>query len=144
MPKPIIRINGKPAEPHAGAELIEVQPGVYSAIVDGQSYDLTVSPSEVEIEGVPFQAEVVDPRKWNPASGGVSLHTEAIKAPMPGKVVRILVKEGDPVAARQGVVVVEAMKMQNELKSPRAGRIASIPVRENESVAKGSILVLIE
>jgi biotin carboxyl carrier protein len=144
MPKPIIRINGKTVDPHGGADLVEVQPGVYSAIVDGQSFDVTVSASEVEIEGVPFQAEVEDPRKWNPASSGVSLHTEAIKAPMPGKVVRILVKEGDAVAARQGVVVVEAMKMQNELKSPRAGRIASIPVRENESVAKGSVLVLIE
>lgn len=144
MPKPIVRINGKLTAAHPDADFIEVQPGVYSAIVDGKSYEMTVSASEVEIDGVGFQAEIIDPRKWNPASGGVSLHTEAIKAPMPGKVVRILVKEGDQVAARQGVVVVEAMKMQNELKSPRGGRIASIPVKENESVSKGSVLVLIE
>jgi biotin carboxyl carrier protein len=145
MPKPMIRINGKPAEPASLADLIEVEPGVYTAILDGQSYELTVSDSEVEIEGVRFEVEIEDPRKWNPADGGLSAHgREAVKAPMPGKVIRILVKEGEVIAARQGVVVVEAMKMQNELKSPRAGRVATIAVKENQAVNAGSVLITIE
>ena len=61
---------------------------------------------------------------------------------MPGKVVRVLVAAGDEVAAGQGVVVLEAMKMQNEMKSPRAGRVASVAVKEHEAVNAGSVLSL--
>jgi biotin carboxyl carrier protein len=63
---------------------------------------------------------------------------------MPGKVVRILVAVGDTVTAGQGIVVVEAMKMQNEMKSPRDGRVAAIKTAPNESVNAGAVLALIE
>ena len=63
-------------------------------------------------------------------------------APMPGRVVRVLVKPGDTVAARQGLVVVEAMKMENELRSPRAGRVKEVAVAEGESVEAGRLLVM--
>ena len=63
---------------------------------------------------------------------------------MPGKIVRVLACEGDAVAAGQGIVVMEAMKMQNELKTPRAGRIASLPVREGDTVAAGAVLAVVE
>ena len=63
---------------------------------------------------------------------------------MPGKVVRVLVGEGDEVVAGQGLLVVEAMKMQNEMKAPRAGRIGSIAVKEHEAVTAGSVLLVIE
>lgn len=79
------------------------------------------------------------------AEGGV--HTageQPIVAPMPGRVVRVLVRPGDEVAARQGVVVVEAMKMENELRSPKAGRVKDVQVAAGASVEAGRVLIVIE
>ena len=67
-----------------------------------------------------------------------------VTAPMPGKVLKVLVRPGDVVAARQGVVVVEAMKMENELQAPRAGTVAEVSVSEGASVEAGAILVVIQ
>jgi biotin carboxyl carrier protein len=69
---------------------------------------------------------------------------QRIVAPMPGKIVRVLVAEGDAVAARQGLVVVEAMKMENELRSPKEGRIKEILVKEGMSVEAGRVLAVVE
>jgi biotin carboxyl carrier protein len=63
---------------------------------------------------------------------------------MPGKVVRVLVSEGGAVEAGQGIAVIEAMKMQNEMKAPKRGRIAALPVREGATVAAGEVLAVIE
>jgi len=63
---------------------------------------------------------------------------------MPGRVVRVLVAEGDEVAEHQGVVVIEAMKMQNELKSPKAGRVIRVAVAVDTTVGSGEALVVIE
>jgi biotin carboxyl carrier protein len=68
----------------------------------------------------------------------------AITAPMPGRVVRVLAAAGDAVNARQGIVVVEAMKMENELRAPRAGRIKEICAAPGTSVEAGRILAVIE
>ena len=67
-----------------------------------------------------------------------------VKAPMPGKVVRLLVQPGEEVTAGQGVIVIEAMKMENELTAPRDGRIAEIPVQEGTLVESGRVLVVLE
>jgi len=67
-----------------------------------------------------------------------------VTAPMPGRVVRILVSPGETVAARQGVVVVEAMKMENELRSPKAGTVREVSVTTGTSVEAGRVLVVIE
>jgi biotin carboxyl carrier protein len=69
---------------------------------------------------------------------------QRIVAPMPGKVVRVLVAAGDAVAARQGVVVVEAMKMENELRAARDGRVVSVAVTEGQSVDAGAVLAVVE
>jgi biotin carboxyl carrier protein len=69
---------------------------------------------------------------------------QRLVAPMPGRVVRVLVKPGDVVAARQGLVVVEAMKMENELVAARAGRVAEVAVAEGVSVEAGRLLVVVE
>ncbi len=69
---------------------------------------------------------------------------QPVIAPMPGKVVKVLVGSGDHVAAGQGVVVVEAMKMENELRAPRAGTVTRINVSEGSSVEAGAVLALIE
>jgi biotin carboxyl carrier protein len=70
--------------------------------------------------------------------------TQQVLAPMPGKVVKVLVKPGDEVKARQGLVVVEAMKMENELRSPKDGRVREVLVAEGASVEAGRPLVVVE
>ena len=67
-----------------------------------------------------------------------------ITAPMPGKVVRLLVREGDSVEAGAGVAVVEAMKMQNEIKSPKKGTVQKILVSESNPVNAGDVLAIVE
>jgi acetyl/propionyl-CoA carboxylase alpha subunit len=69
---------------------------------------------------------------------------QKILAPMPGRVVRILAAPGDLVAARQPVIVVEAMKMENELRSPKSGRVKQVAVAEGMSVESGRVLIVIE
>jgi biotin carboxyl carrier protein len=69
---------------------------------------------------------------------------QSVAAPMPGRVVRVLVALGDEVAARQGVVVVEAMKMENELRSPKAGRVREVSVTPGTLVEAGRVLMVIE
>jgi biotin carboxyl carrier protein len=69
---------------------------------------------------------------------------QRLVAPMPGKVVRVVVKAGDVVSARQPVVVVEAMKMENELRASRAGTVAEVHVREGMSVDAGALLLVIQ
>jgi biotin carboxyl carrier protein len=89
----------------------------------------------------------VDPRRTGRAGaeGGANPDGEhAVVAPMPGRVVRVLVSPGDEVAARQPVVVVEAMKMENELRSPKAGRVKDVAVTPGASVDAGRVLVVIE
>ena len=140
--KPVIRVNGKPAQPVSSADVVEVEPGVYSVILDGCSYEVGVTGSAVDIGGVQLEVELEDPRKWNPAGASRRAEgAEAIKAPMPGKVVRVLVAVGDDVAAGQGLVVLEAMKMQNEMKAPRAGKVVSVAVKVHEAVNAGSVLL---
>jgi biotin carboxyl carrier protein len=77
-------------------------------------------------------------------AAAVAAGTQQVLAPMPGKVVKVLVKPGDEVKARQGLVVVEAMKMENELRSPKDGRVAEVLVTEGASVEAGRLLVVVE
>ena len=79
------------------------------------------------------------------ADGGTHAHGDAtVVAPMPGRVVRVLVAVGDEVAAKQGLVVVEAMKMENELRSPKAGRVKDVSVTAGDSVEAGRVLLVVE
>lgn len=142
--KRVIRIEGAEVEPVSG-DVLETEPGVYSILVDGKSYEARLAGAEIVIEGRRFDFEIEDPRAWKRAGGASAGHVRAvIAAPMPGRVVRILVSVDEQVAAGQGIVVVEAMKMQNEMKAPRAGRVSSISVRENDSVNAGAVLAAIE
>ena len=77
-------------------------------------------------------------------SGATADGEQAVTAPMPGRVVRVLVQAGDEVQAKQGVVVVEAMKMENELRSPKAGRIKEVHVSPGTSVDAGRVLLVVE
>jgi biotin carboxyl carrier protein len=83
-------------------------------------------------------------RRARGAGGAQGSGPQRLAAPMPGKVVRVLVAPGDEVQPRQGLVVVEAMKMENELKATRAGRVREIFVREGQSVEAGTALIVVE
>jgi biotin carboxyl carrier protein len=97
------------------------------------------------VGGTRFAAELRDPRslRGRPRAGE-DQGPKKIVAPMPGKVVRLLVRDGDEVELGSGVAVVEAMKMQNEMKSPKKGSIRKILRREGEAVNAGDVLAIVE
>jgi len=131
------------------ADWEEVSPGVYSILLDGKSYEAQVSkpPGETGPSGSSFVVtvglrhyllETLDPRRRRRAGAGwESEGPQEILAPMPGKVVRVLVEEGQQVSREQGMLVIEAMKMQNELRAPRAGRVEKIFAAEGMGVETG-------
>jgi len=143
--KAIIRLDGEAVSPVSYNTLVEVEPGVYSILVDGASHEVRVDAGQVTVGNRRFDFQIDDPRQWKRSEDAAGGHGRAaILAPMPGKVVRILVAVGDEVEAGQGIVVVEAMKMQNEMKAPRAGRVGAIQAKENDSVVAGAVLAVID
>jgi biotin carboxyl carrier protein len=100
----------------------------------------------VHVDGVPVEVSINRMRR--PGATAVSHPADEgpqrVTAPMPGKIVKLLVKPGDEVQARQGLVVVEAMKMENELRARAAGTVSEVRVREGASVEAGAILVVLE
>lgn len=118
------------------ASVLEVEPGVYSILLDGQSYEVRAADLDIEVE---------DPRAPKSASRQAGLEgPQSVAAPMPGKVVRVLVSAGDVVEKGQGLVVIEAMKMQNEMKSPKQGRVVLVSALEGGTVAAGDVLATVE
>lgn len=145
-PAPACRFRFGGAETEADVRMAE--PGVYSILIDGRSYEARVeeTPSAlvVVIDGRRFEIEARDPRRFvRKGAGGAADGVQTVAAPMPGKVVRVLAAAGDEVDAGQGLLVVEAMKMQNEMKSPRAGKVLSLAAKEGATVAAGEILATI-
>jgi len=136
-------------QPERQAQLTEVEPGIYSVLLDGRSYEAHAEIGNdcawITIRGHRFRVAITDPRRWSTKRAGSHGHErEEIVAPMPGKIVRLLVEPGQAIEAGQGVVVMEAMKMQNELKAHRTGRVAAIPVHAGDTVSAGAILATIE
>ena len=125
--------------------LVEVEPGVYSILVDGVVREARVDGSTVTIAGQRYEIERTDPRKYvRQGSGSRAEGRASVKAPMPGKIVRVLVNMGDPVAAGQGIAVVEAMKMQNEVKTTVMGTVTNVFVKDGDTVIAGALLAVIE
>jgi biotin carboxyl carrier protein len=129
--------------------VLQVEAGVYSVLVEGTSYEIRILPSPegltASVAGRRFAIEVSDPRDASRNSrAAIGSGRQNVTAPMPGKVVRVLVEKGDQVDVGQGLVVVEAMKMQNELKAARPGRVIEVRAREGETVGAGGILVVLE
>jgi len=131
------------------ADVVETAPNTFSILVAGQSHQVFLTPAsdrrlELETGGFAFSAEVIDPRSWRGRHGGVEAEgRQQIAAPMPGKVVRLLVKAGDAVEAGQGLLVVEAMKMQNEIRSPKRGTVERVLVAEGQAVNAGETLCVV-
>jgi biotin carboxyl carrier protein len=130
------------------ADAARISPYAYSIIVGGQSFELTVEELPegllVRTNGREFRVDIVDPRSWRRRHGaGIELEgRQHLLAPMPGKVVRVLVATGQKVEAGQGLLVIEAMKMQNEVRSPKSGTIEKL-AREGQTVNAGEILAIV-
>jgi len=151
MTKWQILVDGHPVEidPQRLEAVKEVEPGVYSVLLEGRSFEVRAiaAPDGLHVQagGRQFTVDVRDPRDASRHSRtAAGSGRQNISTPMPGKVVRLLVREGDAVDAGQGLVVVEAMKMQNEMKASRAGRVAEVLVRDGETVGAGDTLVVLE
>jgi biotin carboxyl carrier protein len=140
-------LDGQPLD----ADAVEIAPNTFSILLRGQSHEIRVTPSPngtltLQTGLEEFTAEVLDPRAWSGRRHS-ALEAEGrqqVVAPMPGKVVRLLVKAGDAVEAGQGLLVVEAMKMQNEIRSPKSGVVERLLAQEGQPVNAGEILAWVE
>jgi len=137
-------------------EAREVEPGAYLFVREGEVFEIHLggaagaAPSEIRVRhrgghGA-YTVRLIDPKRLRGARGaaGHDAGRAQVWAPMPGKVVRVLVEEGQEVGAAQPVVVVEAMKMQNELKSPKAGTVVALHAATGATVNAGDVLAVIE
>lgn len=125
--------------------LAPLAPDSSTVLIGGTVYYVIAVGDAVRVNGREFSIEVFDPRELRGRrSGGIGEGRQNILAPMPGKVIRVLVSTGDVVEAGQGLVVVEAMKMQNEMKSPKAGTVAEVKTKADATVAAGEVLMVIE
>jgi len=120
--------------------------GRFSVLAGARSHEVTLlSSGEISVNGRTFRVEVFDPRGLRSRErGGESQGRRRIVAPMPGRVIRVLVELHQEVETGQGLIVVEAMKMQNEMKSPQAGRVVEVKTTPGAAVAAGEVLLVIE
>jgi biotin carboxyl carrier protein len=123
----------------------------YSLIVDNRSFEIEVDNSEDEyrvlVDGRNYHVNLVDERRVRigGAQSGTQLQgRQKVSVPMPGKIIAVLVSEGDTVEKGQGLVIVEAMKMENEVRSPIAGEVKEIKVAPGETVEGGAVLLIVE
>jgi biotin carboxyl carrier protein len=129
------------------------QAGVYLLLAEGHVYECRVAHPEAKRESLEatvgqhaYAVTLADPKRFRDAqsSGSQTNGTAQIVAPMPGKVVRVLAEVGALVEAGAGIIVVEAMKMQNEMKSPKAGKVTAINVAAGATVNAGDVLAVVE
>lgn len=133
------------------ADVILAAPNAVSVLLNGAAFEIHIAPSldgtyKLQTGPHEFQADVRDPRAWRGRKQGAmqAEGRQQIVAPMPGKVIRLLVKVGDEVEAGQGLVVVEAMKMQNEIRSPKKGKVERLQAKEGQAVNAGDILAWVD
>ncbi|HEX5481997.1 MAG TPA: biotin/lipoyl-containing protein [Terriglobia bacterium] len=138
------RMDEKPGK----VDWTEVSPGIYSLIVSGRSFEARVAKTgrngsfEVKVGFRTFHVELRDSKTRHQRGDSAAHHgPQEIGAPMPGRIVKVLVQENAAVQAGQGLLVIEAMKMQNEIRAPRAGRVEKVHVREGEGVESGAPLL---
>ena len=133
------------------AQVSEPEPGVFTVIINNRVYACALEENaggstEVIVNGRRITVAVHDKKRLRGHAGAGAGASGQVKlsSPMPGKVVRVLLNTGDEVAAHQGVLMVEAMKMQNEVQSPKAGKVVEIKVAEGQTVNAGETLAVIE
>ncbi|HYJ15717.1 MAG TPA: biotin/lipoyl-containing protein [Candidatus Limnocylindria bacterium] len=123
----------------------------YSLIVDNRSFEIEVDNTDddyrVLVDGRNYHVNLVDERRVRVggAQGGLELQgRQKVVVPMPGKILAVLVSDGDQVEKGQGLVIVEAMKMENEVHSPIAGEVKEIKVKPGDTVESGALLLIVE
>src|SRR5258708_20934277 len=131
-------------------QAVSVSPDTLSVFRDGKSFEVKREPTgggqSVFVRGTRYEVSIQDPRSWrgrkraSPDDAGPQRLTPA----MPGKGVRVLGTQGDMIHLGQGIAVVEAMKMQNELRSPREGVLKKLLAREGMNVTAGEVLAIVE
>ena len=132
------------------AEAQEMEAGVLSLLWTDdtgrtRSFRCVAADGAVVVDGERVEVAIYDPRSLRAGGGGAAASgPKALKAPMPGRVVRVLVADGDAVEAGQGCVVIEAMKMQNELKAPKAGVVRKLAAGVGDTVGAGAMLLVVE
>jgi biotin carboxyl carrier protein len=130
-------------------EVVSPEEGVYTFLAGDRVYEARVWAPEptslsVTIGGHLFSTSIIDRKhRRSTIEHGIEGRQNLV-APMPGKVVRVLLRAGDEVTLGQGVVVVEAMKMQNEIKSPKSGRVIEVRVIEGATVNANQVLAVVE
>jgi biotin carboxyl carrier protein len=139
------RLEGRDLE----VDAVLVRPDVVSLRIGTMAYEVKSERVAGELHlwvgSARFTAEIRDPRSLRGrARAGDDHGPRKITAPMPGKVVRLLVREGDEVEPGRAIAVVEAMKMQNEIKSPKKGSVRKILVGEGAAVNAGDVLAIVE
>jgi biotin carboxyl carrier protein len=139
------RLEGREVE----VDAVLARPDVLSLRIGNKAYEIKCERVGTELHlwvgSVRFAAEVRDPRSLRGRIRAADDHgPKKLIAPMPGKVVRVLAREGETVDSGAGIFVVEAMKMQNEIKSPKKGTIQKVLVREGAPVNAGDVLAIVD
>ena len=139
------RIDGREVE----VDAVLARPNVLSLRIGNKAYEVKCervgSDQHIWVGSARFAAELRDPRSLRSRTrAAVEDGPRKLTAPMPGKVVRVLVSEGAEIEAGGGVLVVEAMKMQNEVKSPKKGTVQKILVKQGTAVNAGDVLAIVE
>ncbi len=140
------RLDGREID----VDAVLARPDVLSLLVDGRSYEIKREQTDNDLHlwvgSTRFAVELRDPRSLRSRRDGAGDRSGPRKliAPMPGRIVRVLVTEKSEVEAGQGIVVVEAMKMQNEIKSPKKGVVQKILAAQGATVNAGDVLVIVE
>lgn len=154
----LIKVEGESVKAEIGGRVYELevrqpQPDSYLFFLNPEVHELRVSERaasketfDVNIRGRSYAVKLIDPKRLRSGQNS-DRHDHGVAeilAPMPGKVVRIQTEAGATVEKGAGLVVVEAMKMQNEMKSPRDGVVVSVNVKAGDTVNAGDVLALIE
>jgi biotin carboxyl carrier protein len=138
-----VTLDGRPLE----VDALETADHFQSLLIAGRSHELALEPEtggfRVHFPGGSVRVELAEATSGGSRPAQRESGPARVSAPMPGRVLRVLAAAGDEVEAGQALVVVEAMKMENELRSPRTGRVEQVAVREGQAVEAGALLVVI-
>jgi biotin carboxyl carrier protein len=140
-----VTVDGRPLQVDVG----ETSRGFTSLVIDGEAREVGVTPHD-DGYAVLVAGRLLEVTLSEAGGAGVAQRAGAasgparVTAPMPGRLVKVLVEPGQEVAEGQGLVVMEAMKMENELRAPRAGRVKELPARGRQAVESGALLVVLE
>jgi biotin carboxyl carrier protein len=143
------RVHARVGSRHYDLDVVSPAEGVYTLLSADRVYEAcvwTIEPNSfrVQIGGHLFPTSIIDRKhRRSTIERGIEGRQKLV-APMPGKVVRVLLAAGDEVVKGQGVLVVEAMKMQNEIKSPKSGHVVEVRVTEGATVNANQVLAVVE